>query len=72
MKTEWHGMETFPRDGKQYLVYSAKNSMAVFNRPPGCALGTWIKTGKNWSGYSVGFKASAWSKLPDPPEYSDV
>ena len=60
-------IDSFPKNGKCYLVIDKDGNMKVQNCPKGHRLGTWEKTGKKWYGSAdLNFNPIYWANLPIP------
>lgn len=65
MKTTWHPISTFPKDGKFYIARDSSKELRFLNEPPNCVRGIWHQDeNKDWHGSFSNFDASEWTETP--------
>jgi hypothetical protein len=71
----WCPIDTAPRDGSEFLGWSAEHGYIVCNWPAGYGIGNWHivgsewRVGSDWRGISTSdaLEATHWTKLPESP-----
>lgn len=66
----WQPIETAPRTGERFLMWSRDGGFFAGNWPQGCAAGEWLRIRGEWRGASHwrAQEATHWMPLPAPPE----